>query len=237
MSGSSAALAQMSQRRFYTMAAWTAAAIVVLGFAKTYYLKVFFGTPSLSPLFHIHGLVMSLWIVLFIIQTQLVASHKVTLHKKLGMFGGLVAVSVLVVGFLGAVTAARLGRSPGPPPLVFLVVPIGDLVVFATMVGLGLGYRARLDIHKRLMLLSCIGILGAAIARIPLDAIKQAGPLAFFGITDLLILICLGYDRIKTRRFHPAFVWGGLFIFLSHPLRLVIGGTSTWMAFATWLVK
>jgi hypothetical protein len=237
MAGQTTAIAATSQRRFYTMASWTAAVIVVLGFAKTYYLKVLFGTPSLSPLFHIHGLVMSLWIVLFIVQTQLVASHKVALHKKLGMFGGLVALSVLVVGFLGAVTAARLGRSPGPPPLVFLVVPMGDLVVFATMVGFGLAYRARLDSHKRLMLLSCIGILGAAIARIPLEAIKQAGPLAFFGITDLLILMCIGYDRIKTKRFHPAFLWGGLFIFLSHPLRLVIGGSSAWMKAATWLVK
>lgn len=237
MAGRSAASAAHSQRRFYALASWTAAAIVVLGFAKTYYLKAFFDTPSLTPLFHIHGLVMSLWIVLFIVQTQLVARHKVALHKQLGLFGGLVALAVLVVGFLGAVTAARLGRSPGPPPLVFLVVPMGDLVVFATLVGFGLGYRARQDIHKRLMLLSCIGILGAAIARIPLDAIKQAGPLAFFGITDLLILICIGYDRIKTRRFHPAFAWGGLLIMLSHPLRLVVGGTATWMKFATWLVS
>lgn len=222
---------------FYTLAAWAAAGIVVLGFAKTYYLKALFGTPSLSPLFHIHGFVMSLWIVLFVVQTQLVASHKIALHRKLGMFGGLVALAVLVVGFLGAVTAARMGRSPGPPPLVFLVVPMGDLVVFATMVGFGLWHRTQRDIHQRLMLLSCMGILGAAIARIPLEAITKAGPLAFFGLTDLLILICIAYDRIKTKRFHPAFVWGGLFIFLSHPLRLMLGGTGLWMRFATWLTS
>lgn len=225
------------QHGFYTLAAWVAAGIVVLGFAKTYYLKALFGTPTLSPLFHIHGLIMSLWIVLFVVQTQLVASHNLALHRKLGMFGGLVALAVLVVGFLGAVTAARMGRSPGPPPLIFLVVPLGDLVVFATLVGFGLWHRTNRDLHRRLMLLSCIGILGAAIARIPLDTIRQAGPLAFFGITDLLILGCIVYDRIKTRRFHPAFVWGGLFIFLSHPLRLMLGGTDPWMRFATWLTR
>ena len=44
---------------------------------------------------------------------------------------------MLVVGYLAAVTAARRGFSaPGlPPPLVFLVVPFFDLLVFATLVG------------------------------------------------------------------------------------------------------
>ena len=40
------------------------------------------------------------------------------------------------------------------------------------------------------MLLSCVGILGAAIARIPLEAISQGGPLAYFGLTDLIALGC-----------------------------------------------
>jgi hypothetical protein len=222
--------------RFYTLAGVAAILIVLLGFAKTYYLKLAFGTPALTPLFHVHGLVMTTWFVLFIVQAKLVSARRVDLHKKLGIFGALVALAVLIVGPLAGITAARLGHTPGPPPLVFLVVPMGDMVVFGALVGTGLWFRARPDLHKRLMLLSCVGMLAAAVARIPLDAIAKAGPLAYFGLTDLCVLACLFYDRAKTGKFHPAFVWGTVLIIVSQPARLILGGTALWMRIAQWLV-
>ncbi|HJV22702.1 MAG TPA: hypothetical protein VJ570_08395 [Holophagaceae bacterium] len=224
-------------RRFYTLAGVVAALVILLGFGKTYYLKAVFGTPGLTPLVHLHGLVMTTWFLLFIVQAKLVAARRVDLHKKLGMFGALVALAVLVVGPMTAITAARLGHAPpGPPPLVFLVVPIGDMVVFATLVGTGLWYRARPDVHRRLMLLSCIGMLTAAIARIPLDVVAKGGVPLYFGLTDLFVLSCLFYDRAKTGRFHPAFVTGAVFVILSHPARLMFAGTALWMKWALWMV-
>ncbi|HJV88664.1 MAG TPA: hypothetical protein VJ623_00035 [Holophagaceae bacterium] len=224
-------------RRFYTAMGLLAAAIILLGFGRTYYLKAAFGTPGLTPLVHLHGLVMTTWFLLFIVQAKLVADRRVDLHRKLGMVGALVALAVLVVGPWTAITAARLGHAPpGPPPLVFLVVPIGDMVVFATLVGAGLWYRSRPDVHRRLMLLSCIGMLTAAIARIPLDVVAKAGVPLYFGLTDLFVLGCLFYDRVKTGRFHPAFVAGSVFVILSHPARLMFAGTALWMKWAHWMV-
>jgi hypothetical protein len=237
MATDSRSIALAPPHRLYTLAAWAVAAVVVLGFAKTYYLKAVFGTPTLSPLLHLHGLIMSLWFGLFVVQTRLVAVRRLDLHKQLGLLGAFLAMAVLVVGTVTAITAARLGRSPGPPPLIFLVVPLGDMVVFGTMVGVGLGLRARGDYHKRFMLLSCVGILAAAIARIPLEAIAKAGPLAYFGLTDLAVIGCAAYDRLRTGRFHPAFLWGGLFVILSHWLRLAFAGTGLWMTFATWVTR
>ena len=49
-----------------------------------------------------------------------------------------------------AIVAAKLGHTPGPPPLIFLAIPIGDMVVFATLVTLGVCYRKRGDYHKAL---------------------------------------------------------------------------------------
>jgi len=237
MATDSRSIALAPQHRLYTFGAWAVAFLVILGFAKTYYLKAVFGAPALSPLLHLHGLVMSLWFGLFVVQTRLVAVRRLDLHRQLGMLGAFLAAAVLVVGTVTAITAARAGRSPGPPPLIFLVVPLGDMVVFGSLVGAGLGLRARGDVHKRLMLLSCVGILAAAIARIPLDAIAKAGPLAYFGLTDLAVIGCAAYDRMRTGRLHPAFLWGGLFVILSHWLRLALAGTGLWMAFATWVTK
>jgi hypothetical protein len=82
-----------------------------------------------------------------------------------------------------------------------------------------------------LMLLATIGILPAAVARIPLDFFRQGGPLVFFGMTDLLILPCLLFDIVTRGRPHRATVLGGLLLVISHPLRLIIGNTSVWLAF------
>lgn len=222
-------------RRFSTWAAIATALIVFIGFARTYYLKGVFGTPPLPGLVHLHGIVMTLWFALFVVQVRLIAAHRTDLHRRVGVVGALLAVLVLVVGVTTAIFAAKRGFTPGPPPLVFLAIPLGDMLVFAVLVSLGIYFRRRSDIHRRLMLLSCVGILGAAMARIPLEFIATGGPLVFFGLTDLCVLICVVFDTVKNRRLHPVFGWGILFIVASQPLRLMLTGTAVWMQFAMWL--
>lgn len=224
-----------ADRPLYRWAPWGALVVVFAGFARTFYLKEVFGTPPLSGLLLLHGVLMTAWFVLFIVQTRLVAAGRTDLHRRLGVGGALLALAILIVGPLVAITAAKLGHSPGPPPLVFLVVPLADMVVFALLVGSGLAFRHRSDVHKRLMLLSCVGLLTAAIARVPVDAWHRAGIVAYFSTTILLVLACVAYDTVKHRRLHPAFAWGAGLIIASWPLRLALTTTSTWMAFATWV--
>ncbi len=231
------ALSSTTDRRLYTWAAMVAIAIVFAGFARTYFLKTSFGTPELPTLLHAHGFVMSLWFVLFLVQVRLVATRRTDLHRRVGVFGALVAAAVLIVGTATAITAAKLGHTPGPPPLIFLAIPLGDMLVFALLVGTGLYFRRRSDIHRRLMLLSCVGMLTAAISRIPLDFIQAGGLPMFFGLTDLVVLCCVVYDTVKQRRLHPAFGWGALLIVASHPLRFLLAGTPAWQQFASWLVR
>jgi hypothetical protein len=237
---SAAGRAARCDRRFFTGMAVAAVLTVFAGFAPTYFLKALFKTPALTPLFHLHGLLFTSWMVLFLAQTTLVSLKRTDLHRRLGAAGGLLAASIVIIGFIGAVSAARRGTlaaaTPGlPPPLVFLAVPIGDLVVFSVLVATGLYYKRRSDVHKRLMLLATIGILTPAIARLPY--ISGAGPLAFFGVTELFIAACFLYDRALRGGVHPASLWGGLFIVASQPLRMVIGGTHAWIAFAGWLTR
>jgi len=220
---------------------WVAAlvpVIVLVGFARTYYLKGFFGNPPLPGLLvHLHGLVMTTWVVLFVTQVSLVATGRTRTHQRLGMLGAVLAMLVFVVGILTGIAGAARGASPGPPALQFLIVPLGDMLVFAVLVGTALYFRrGRLDVHKRLMLLAAVNLLVPAIARIPLHFIQTGGPLAFFGLTDLCLFACVGFDTIRNRRLHPAFLWGILFIIAFQPLRLMLAGTDMWLRFATMLV-
>ena len=226
-----------NDRKLYIWAAILVPIVVVIGFARTYYLKSLFTTPAIpSRLVHIHGLVMTTWVLLFVTQVTLVAKRRTKLHQQLGIFGSFIAVLVFVVGILTGLFAAARGASPGPPALQFLIIPLGDMVVFAILIGTALLLRRKFDIHKRLMLLAALNLLTPAIARIPLSFIINGGPLVFFGLTDLGILGCIAFDTIKHRRLHPAFLWGGLLVILSQPLRIMIAGTQAWASIAATLV-
>jgi uncharacterized membrane protein YozB (DUF420 family) len=225
-----------AERRLYGVAALVAAVIAFAGFAPTYYLKGVFGTPELRALVHVHGLVMTLWIVLFLTQAWLVAARRVDLHRRLGVAGAVLAALVVGVGVATAIEGARRGVSPGPPPLVFLLIPISVALAFGLFVGAAVLLRRRSDWHKRLMLLATLSILTPAIARLPFEFIHAGGIVLFFGLTDVLVLACLAWDTARNRRLHPAFGWGTLFLIASQPAQLVFAGSAAWMAIATRLV-
>src|SRR5690242_9497786 len=87
-------------RRLYLLAAVVFPLIVVAGFARTYYLKEIYGTPSLpSLLVRAHGLLMSAWVALFIVQVWFISSKRIRLHQKLGYAGVALGILILGVGF------------------------------------------------------------------------------------------------------------------------------------------
>jgi hypothetical protein len=171
-----------------------------------------------------------------VVVVRLVATGRTRIHRKLGVAGAVVAALVVIVGTTTALVAAKNGATPGPPPLVFLAIPLGDMVVFLALISAAILYRKRADFHKRLMLLGSLSILTAAIARIPLDFLQAGGLPAFFGATDLLILAFVAADTVKNRRLHPAMIAGVLVIVGSQVARFLIAGTPQWTSFARWLV-
>ena len=145
---------RINDRKLYILAAILTPIIVLIGFARTYYLKGFFSTPDIpSRLVHFHGLIMTSWVVLFVVQVALVETKQVKTHQRLGILGSALALLVFVVGTLTGLYAAARGASPGPPALQFLIIPLGDMFVFAILIGTALYFRRKLAIHKRLMFL------------------------------------------------------------------------------------
>ena len=225
-------------RYFYVGMAIAVAATVFAGFARTYFLKLHYGSPPLDILRHAHALVFTAWVLLFLAQTTLIAARRTDIHRRLGILGAVLAALVIIMGTATAILRAKAGAAPipGVSPLSFLAIPFFDMVVFAILIGAGLYYRHRADVHKRLMTLATIALLSAPIARLPFEFMKP-GPPAFFGLTDLFIVVLLVYDLATRRRVHPATIWGGLLIVASQPLRLMLSGTAAWMAFAGWITR
>ena len=227
-------------RWFFTGMATAVMMTVAAGFAPTYYLKPLFGTPALRVSVHIHGALFTAWVLLFVAQTVLVAANRTNLHRRLGVIAGVLAVTVVLSGVTLAIESARLARPAlgalaHASPLFVLVIPLGSVVVFAMLVGLGLHFRRRPETHKRLMLFATIALLPPALARIRL--LNAVGPLAFFGVTVVFIVAVIAYDYWARRRVYAVSLWGGLFLALSFPGRIALGHTDAWLTFARWLVR
>ncbi len=229
--------AKRRERIFYTGMSIMIAIVVFAGFSRTWFLRPYFPqSQPLIPVLIVHGIIFSSWIALFITQTTLVAAKRVRTHMRLGIAGGVLACAMIIIGTITAIIRAKVPSPiPGVNPLSFLTIPLGDMLTFGILIGLAFYYRRKTDVHKRLMLLATVGILPAAVARLPFAFIEQGGPLAFFGLSDLFIIPCLIYDIISRGRPHRATVLAGCLIVVSQPLRIIIGGTHGWIVFATWL--
>ena len=212
--------------------------IIFAGFAQTFYLKSWFGTPPLSNLLFLHGVVMSAWLMLFMIQTALVEFGRTDLHRRLGIAGAGLAALVLIVGVVAALDAGRRGFSPAPEvtPQMFLAIPLVDMVVFAIFVGLALAKRRNSGTHKRLMLLGTVSMLTPAVARLPVDALKQGGLPAFFAITVAVVILIVVIDTVRHRRLHPAFGWGAALLIAAVPARIALAQTDAWVSIADRLI-
>jgi hypothetical protein len=229
-------------RIFFGGMAVAMAAAVFIGFARTYFLSWYFGTHAtvsggpLTAVVHVHAALFTAWVLLFITQTALVATNRVAVHRRLGIAGAALAAGMIVAGVAISIAAARRGAAPGGvSPQGFLVVPLGDIALFTLFVVTALFERRNKEAHKRLMLLAYTAVLVAGVARIP--GVLALGPLWFFGLTYVpVLLLAAAYDLSTRRRVHAVYLWGGALLLLSVPGRLALAGTHAWQSFAGMLM-
>ena len=211
---------------------------VLVAFGGSYYQRVLSADPPMSALVHLHAFVFALWVWLFFTQTTLVAAGRVAWHRRLGKAGAILAGLMIVLGYAVAVQAARHGHGAGgafPDALAFLAVTLSDIVLFAGFVIAALYYRRQRELHQRLMLLATLGgLLWPAITRLP--HVRGKFPL-MFGVVVLFVLAGPAYELATRRRVHPVYVWGGLLIVASFPLRRTLGLSQPWHEFAAWLIR
>jgi hypothetical protein len=224
----------------FSIFAVVAFAIVFAGFARTFFLRFLFTSHSMPVYLYMHGLLFSGWFALLFIQTRLVASGRVDLHRRLGMLGaGIAALAVVVAVGVAIHAGKRVYETQSKPFSVEappLSLDLGACLAFTVFVGLALYLRRRSDVHKRLMLLASCSILLPALGRIP--ALFSLGGLwGLVGFAEIIPLTFILYDTVRSGRLHPAFAWGGLGIVLSWPMFLLVGGTGYWLRFTEWLVR
>jgi len=232
-------------RRFFTGMALGMAAVAFAGFARTYYLAGLHDapTPVLTPWIHAHGALCSIWVLLLIVQTRLIAAGRRATHALLGSVGAVAAAATFFTGIYVAIHSQRRLHTAATAdtladPYVFLIFPFTSVCLFAVFVALGVIQRHRAEAHKRLMLLATANLIVPALARIVTQVTGELQIAGVPGVVGAAILVnvfiaAIAIHDFSTRgKLHPVTLWGGGFLLLSEPLRFAIGFSAPWQAFA-----
>jgi len=224
---------------FFSAMAVVALIVVLIGFARTYFLAGLFRAPLPNLLVHIHAVAFTLWIIVFMTQISLVTARRVDLHRRLGLLGFVLAIVMIVLGTLAA--SDRLARhvaQPGTDTVeevrAFYAVPLGDMLMFSAFVYLGYRNRVQPAVHKRLMWFATLALLDAGFDRWPVFDPYSLPVVHLICYTPLLLLL-IGYDWWSTGKVQRVTIWSAIFLVVVQQIRHPLSHTAAWQTFAAWV--
>lgn len=214
---------------FYQAMAILFLLITFVGFTPTFFLRSLYTDQSLPIRFHIHGFFSAFWVLIFLLQTFLIANGKIKYHQRIGILGAFTACGVLISGLaiLYYLVSGypsngwELGQISG---LVWGNIAV--LICFSIFVGIGITLRSYPKTHKRLMLFATLSIMGQPLTRIGhFDLLRVSDLLmindAVYGLGGIVVLfLIIGiHDMRELGQPHRTFWWA-----ISFQLGLTIVG-------------
>lgn len=216
---------------------FTAASFIVItmtGFIPDSLMKIEMVRAGARPPFplvlHLHAVLMGSFLLLLFTQTWLMATGRKAPHMQLGIVGMLLAVALVVVGFILAPTmyhqvwdGAQHAPSPMREQLQATLLWLDNILIMQLRIGLlfplflAIGLRARgrdAGLHKRMMILATAIALPAAIDRITwLPTTMPESPLAADLYTMLVVSPMFVWDIVRNRYVHRAYwIWLGVLL-------------------------
>ena len=234
-SGAQVRRAARPDRLFYVVAASLMLISTAEGFRRFYlHGKAPWGemTERIMPLIVAHGLAMTGWVILFFVQSVLIRTGRRRLHVVLGPLGGVLAGALVILGSTVAALSAHfrpeiytdLGGARS-----FLASMWMQMLLFGTLVGIGLAYRRRPEVHRPMMLAATLAIQSGALGRCPYIEDIAAhpplyvwGPVLIFGA--LLFLLQWGMSRSVNRWY----LLGYAGIVAAALVATAVGGSAMW---------
>jgi hypothetical protein len=221
---------------FYIAAVVYMTIVVFVGFWPSYFGQLFTDMPARHWVIHLHAVIFTGWLLLLLVQVSLVAAGNTKFHRKLGIAGGAYGILILILG-IAAAFVLPLGKIADgqwtmDEAASFLILPLGDMVIFSGLFGAALYYRKKNEIHKRLILAASVMLVFPAAARI----YGEANIPALMVVWLAPIVAGMILDGILHRKVHPAYLIGFAVLLLSIG-RAAIMYTEVWKDFAGSLLR
>jgi hypothetical protein len=164
-------LARGRRSTFYLVTSLIIAAVVLLGFEHTFFLRPLFNNPPLTPLAWTHGFVFCGWVAILIAQTTLVLRGQLRWHRRLGWFAAFYASGMVILGAAVLIASEQrslhaVGDTSHAHNALKAFLPfLGDMGLFGGLAAAGVALRRSPESHKRLMILATVALLDAAFGR------------------------------------------------------------------------
>jgi hypothetical protein len=237
------AAARAEGRYFYVWMGVAFVAIAFLGFVPTYWAPVATASFHGPRMQHVHGLVLTLWVLFYLVQSWLVASGRSFDHRNWGQAGialFTVVICTILVAEIGALHRAEIAGY-GDAARRFAAVTLLGAALIVGLFTAAIVWARRPDIHKRLMVVLMSAMMAPAIARVFIIMLAPGGgvgappppgvAVAPTLIGCLLIVVGMVHDRRTIGRVHPAYLWGGLAVVTETLLTVPISASAGWVAF------
>lgn len=191
-------------RYFYFWMSLLIIGVVVYGFSFTIDRNLIHPAIPRPPFLYFHAAVFSLWLVFLILQSALVRTQNVGLHRRVGWFGVALGAAIPIVGVTIAITMGRFNAMKLHQANTDsdLIIPLFDMMAFSTTFALAVFWRKKPEFHRRLILIATCALTAAAFGRFPENLLP---PIFFYAGVDLLILLGAVRDVIVIRTIHPVY--------------------------------
>ena len=218
---------------FFTAMSALMLLVILVGFSPSYFLRGAVFAPLPSLLVHFHAAVFSMWIIFFVLQSSLVSSGNIRLHRKLGVLGAVIAGLMVVLGVLAPFGTLRRGAELPSffTPASFLIDNVIGILVFGAFVAVAIWRRNNSKVHKRIMLIANTMLIPPALARMPW---MDSHPYLIGAIPLGMILGLFVFDLFTWRRPLAVTMIGGLIFFISNPIIDAVVHTSLAQRITVW---
>ena len=221
--------------------------LTVWAFWPSYFSRLF-DQPTL--LHHAHGIVLALWLVMLVVQAQLIRTQRRSLHRQLGKVSYVLAPAVvlLTTAFVHQRMAPLAGVTLLPAPALHsLALMLGSLVAFAVFYGLAIAKRRDSQTHARWMVCTVLPMFTPVTDRlIAVNAPSVIGllpriegnpvlPVVGFAAADLILLALSWWDWRANRRLDVFPVALGVLL-VYHVGTLTLHRVPAWNAFGAWFL-
>ncbi|HZC43553.1 MAG TPA: hypothetical protein VE195_05215 [Acidobacteriaceae bacterium] len=176
--------------------------VVLYGFSHTIDENLLHAVPARPWILWVHAFVFSFWLLFFMLQSALVRTHNIKLHRTLGWFGAGLGTLIPVLGISTAIVMDRFlflhFHHPGYKT--FFAIQLLDMSSFTVAFWLAVYWRKKPEYHRRLVLIATCALTSAAFARFPHIGVSWT----YFCVDGLIVLGALR-DLIVSRKVHAVY--------------------------------